>query len=130
MSFNETGQIALTPGAAQTLQDVLVSAHPRMGLAKIAPYAAAGIGLLALTGKHKRGVRGLGAIDTNIILFGVLAIGAAYFLTKRSTAPPMPVYNPAAYPAAYAPPGTSSVAQDITAGGGAAASILNAISNF
>lgn len=73
-------------------------------------------------------------IDATTILLAGAAAVAVYFVTRPRTVTPLqPVYNPYAQPA-YNPyanqPGGSSTAQDIAAGGTAAASILDAISNF
>jgi hypothetical protein len=71
--------------------------------------------------------------STTLLLAGAAAV-AVYFITRPKTVTTqMPVYNPYAQPA-YNPyaqqPGGSSTAQDIAAGGTAAASILDAISQF
>ncbi len=131
---NSLAQIALDPSGAASLlpavtvtptsqQLVTASAQPAVWL----PLAIAGGAIALLSMKKKK----VGAIDTKTILIGGGVALAAYLIfSKISTpapAPVVPVYNPAYLQSAAVNAG-NPVAQDITAGAGAASSLITAIS--
>jgi hypothetical protein len=92
---------------------------------------AVGGGWLLLTAKKKKAMRGIGKIDTTTILLIAAGAAAVYLLTRpRTTTLPATSYVPGYNPYQIQPPPVNTTAQDITAAGGAASSILNAISNL
>lgn len=115
-------QIQMSP-IAQTLPEVTVI--QKITKKNYAPYllGAAGVGLLLLSGKKSKRMRGVGKINTETILIIAAAGVGVYLLTRRAT-PPTPVYVPVSTAQAQ----QNSTAQIITAGAGAANAIANIIS--
>ena len=114
-SFNETGQIQLTP-APQNLPGVTVTAK-KPAAANYLPYVVGGVGLLALASTGKKKI--MGKIDPMYLVLGGVALVGVYLLTKKTTPAP-PVYTP--LPVQQPNP----VAQDITA----AAPVLSSLTNL
>jgi hypothetical protein len=146
--INDLNQIQLTLSvAASTLPAVTVTPTPAQIQAgqspaqaatavmppkrNYTPYILAGGAGLLLLASRKRGQVGKMETGTVIALVGAAGL-LVYFLTRpRTTAPvysPSTVYNPA-YLQSVAQ-AQNPVAGDIAAGGQAASSILQAISNF
>ena len=72
-------------------------------------------------------------IDTTTVLLIAVAAGAIYFMTRPpAVTPPYPypttAYNPYLNPAVN--PNINPTAQDISAGGQAAGTVINALSNL
>lgn len=116
--------VVVTPSSSQ----LAVSAKPNT----MFPLLLAGGGLLLLAGSQKR-KRVSGGVNTTTLLLAGGAAVAVYLLTRPKTPTYVspyqtPVYNPAYLQSVANPP--NQTAQDISAGGTALTSILNAISNF
>ena len=71
----------------------------------------------------------MGKIDTTTLLLIGGAAVAVYFLTRPKPLPPPALYPPN-YQAGLYQPQANQTAQDITAGAGAASTLLNSISNM